>query len=72
MPLAVQPVKGESAEGRGKFRFLVEQGTAYGLDAATGKVLWRRFVALDPKLPAVTALPLVGEAAHDVVLAIRA
>ena len=61
MPLAVQPVKGtmgKAAEGRGKLVFVVEQGTAYGLDAATGKTLWRRFVALDPKLPAVTALPV--------------
>ena len=57
MPLAVQPVKGELAEGRESCVFAVEQGTAYGLDAATGKVLWRRFVALDPKFPAVTALP---------------
>ncbi|MEI8376045.1 MAG: PQQ-binding-like beta-propeller repeat protein [Planctomycetota bacterium] len=72
MPLAVQPVKGELAEGRGKLFFVVEQGTAYGLDAATGKTLWRRFVALDPKLPAVTALPVpvsvTGAAASDVVL----
>ena len=52
MPLAVQPVKGELAEGRGKLVFVVEQGTAYGLDAATGKTLWRRFVALDPENPA--------------------
>ena len=48
IPLAVQPLKGELAEGRAKRVFAVEQGTAYGLDAATGKTLWRRFVALDP------------------------
>ena len=42
MPLAVQPMKGRLPEGRGKLVFAVEQGTAYGLDAATGNVLWRR------------------------------
>ena len=68
MPLAVQPVKGELAQGRGKLVFTVEQGTAYGLDAATGKTLWRRFVALDPKFPAVTALPIAGPAGGDVAL----
>ena len=47
---------------------MVEQGTAYGLDAATGKVLWRRFVALDAKSPAVTVLPVIGPAAGDFVL----
>ncbi len=68
MPLAVQPKKGELAEGRGKLVFAVDQGTAYGLDAATGRPLWRRFVALDPSLPAVTALPVAGPSASDVVL----
>jgi len=68
MPLAVQPVKGELAASRGKLVFVVEQGTAYGLDAATGTTLWRRFVALDPKLPAVTSLPITNPAGSDVVL----
>ncbi len=68
MPLAVQSVKGELAEGRGKHIFVVEQGTAYGLDAASGKTLWRRFVSQDPKFPAVTALPIGGPAGGDVVL----
>ncbi|MGA2255115.1 MAG: hypothetical protein ABSG53_10675, partial [Thermoguttaceae bacterium] len=68
MPLAVHPVKGELAAGRGKPFFVVEQGTAYGLNAATGKALWRRFVALDPKLSAVTSLPITGPAGSDVVL----
>ena len=70
MPLAVQPVKGELAEGQGKRVFAVAQGTVFGLDAANGKTLWRRFVALDPKpttstwCPAVTASPLAGPAGH--------
>lgn len=69
MPLAVQPVRGKLlAEGRGKLLFVVEEGTAFGLNAATGKTLWRRFVALDPKLPAVTALSITGPSASDVVL----
>jgi outer membrane protein assembly factor BamB len=68
MPLAVQPLKGDLADARGKLVFVVEQGTAYGLDAATGKTLWRRFVAQDTKLPVVTALPIAGPAGGDVVL----
>ncbi len=68
MPLAVQPIKGELAHGRDKIVFAVVQGTTYGVNAAKGKVLWRRFVAVDPKLPAVTALPIAGPAASDVVL----
>ncbi len=67
-PLAVQPLQGELAEGRKKLLFVVEQGTAYGLDAATGRTLWRRFVALDAKFPTVTALPIAGPAGNDVVL----
>ncbi len=98
MPLTVQPVKGELPAGRGKLVFVVEQGTAYGLDAFTGKTVWRRFVALDPRFSlaatqpitarsttwaparsdarrgeygkffAVTALPVPGPVASDVVL----
>jgi outer membrane protein assembly factor BamB len=68
IPLAVQPRKGEVSGGRGKLLFVVEQGTAYGLDAATGKTLWRRFVAIDPKQPAVTVLPLAGEGDGDAVV----
>ena len=68
MPLAVQPIKGELAHGRDKIVFAVVQGTTYGVNAAKGKVMWRRFVAVDPKLPAVTALPITGPAASDVVL----
>ena len=70
MPLAVQTVKipdgGELADGRGKSVFVVEQGTAYGLDAATGKTLWRRFVALDPKVPVmVRSTPTHSDGQRD-------
>ena len=68
MPLAVQPLPGTAETAKGKLRFVVEQGTAYGLDAATGKLLWRRFVGLDPKLPAVAALPIADASGGDVVL----
>jgi outer membrane protein assembly factor BamB len=68
MPLAVHPKMGELPGGRGKQVFVVEQGTAYGLDAASGKALWRRFVALDPKRAVVTALPVAGGTGGDVVL----
>jgi len=45
MPLAVQPIQAKGKAAQDKQRFVVAQGTAYGLNAATGKVLWRRFVA---------------------------
>jgi hypothetical protein len=68
MPLTVQPKQGALPGGNGKPCFAVVQGTAYGLDGASGKTLWRRFVALDPKLPAVTAVPLSGPADGDALL----
>jgi hypothetical protein len=78
MPLAVQPKPGELHSAIGKLRFVAERGTAYGLDAATGKVLWRRFVARDAIPPAgplgaaragaVSTLPLADAAGEDVVV----
>jgi outer membrane protein assembly factor BamB len=67
MPLAVQPVKGELAAARGKVFYVVEQGTVFGLDASTGKTLWRRFLALDLKLSAPSVLPIEGSSGGDVV-----
>jgi outer membrane protein assembly factor BamB len=49
MPLAVQPVRGQLPAGKGKLQFVVHDGTAYALNALTGKVFWRRFVARDPR-----------------------
>ena len=77
MPLAVQPVQGELAAEKGKLRFVVAEGTAYGLDASSGKLLWRRFVAEVPpaegksdeaKPPAVSALPVADSAGSDVAI----
>jgi outer membrane protein assembly factor BamB len=78
MPLAVQPVRGELPAAKDKLRFVVEQGTAYGLSAQTGKVLWRRFVARDPRpsggqannasAAEVTALPVAGSSGGDAVI----
>jgi outer membrane protein assembly factor BamB len=65
MPLAVQQVKGELAQARGRQCFVVERGTAYGLDAASGRVLWRRFVALDPRLPPVSVTSVAAPAGDD-------
>ena len=78
MPLAVQPVSGELPTGKGKLRFVIHEGTAYALDAQSGKMLWRRFVARDSR-PAggpastasalgVTALPVAGSSGGDVIL----
>ena len=67
MPLAVQPLKGDLAASHGKLQFIVHEGTAYGLDAAAGKVLWRRFLAAD-RGASPTALPLPAALAVDVVL----
>ena len=77
MPLAVQPVQGELAAEKGKLRFVVADGTAYGLDASTGKLLWRRFLAEVPpakgksgeaKPPAVSVLRVADSAGSDVVI----
>jgi outer membrane protein assembly factor BamB len=78
MPLAVQPVQGALAAEKGKMRFVVTQGTVYGLDTSTGKLLWRRFVADEPPLAggkpdtarqlAVSALPVVDAAGSDVAI----
>ncbi len=68
VPLAVQPVRGELPNAKDELRFVVDRGTVYGLSAATGKVLWRRFVAQDPKVPAVTAVPIVEPSGRDAVL----
>ncbi len=74
MPLAVQPLNGDLAAGKGRLRFVVHDGTAYALDAQTGKALWRRFVARDSRTagnsnaPEVTALQVAGSSGGDVVL----
>ena len=68
MPLAVQPLNGELPAGKGKLRFVVHDGTAYALDAQTGKALWRRFVARNSNAAEVTALQVAGSSAADVVL----
>lgn len=50
--------------GAGKQGFALASGAAYGLDAATGELLWRRFVGFD-----ATALPQpIGPSGDDVLL----
>ncbi len=77
MPLAVQPMQGELPSQKGKLRFVADQGTVFGLGAATGKVLWRRFVALDTHPPiasssaktaSVSVLPITDSLGEDVAI----
>ena len=50
--------------GKGKHVYALASGAAYGLDAATGELLWRRFVGFD-----ATALPQqIGPDGDDVLL----
>ena len=68
--LAQRTVKGEVPDGRGRFLFVSTAGSAFALDAASGKVLWRRFVALpkDEGSDIPPPLPLSQEPGSDVIL----
>jgi outer membrane protein assembly factor BamB/tetratricopeptide (TPR) repeat protein len=63
----VQPVAG--AEGR--VVFALGQGVVYGLDATSGKLLWRRLAGANanPRATRFAPLPLSGAAGADVLLA---
>jgi outer membrane protein assembly factor BamB len=60
--------KVEGAAGR--VVFVAVDGAVYGLDAATGGVLWRRFVGFDanPQAAAFSPLPLSAEPGADALL----
>jgi len=45
--LAQQILNTEVSAAQGQVVYALAEGAAYGLDAATGRVLWRRFVGLD-------------------------
>ena len=68
--LAQRTVQGEVPEAGGRLIFAGAEGAAYALDAATGKLLWRRFVTLpkDDQRPAMPPLPLSQEPGSDVLL----
>jgi outer membrane protein assembly factor BamB/TolA-binding protein len=55
-----------AAEGEGHVAFVLADGAAYGLDAASGRVLWRRFVGFDTTF---VPQPVTAGAAGDAILA---
>jgi len=50
---------------RGEIVLAQAQGAVYGVEAASGRVLWRRYVA---ETPASAPLPVAGSQAHDAVV----
>ncbi|MBN2024609.1 MAG: PQQ-binding-like beta-propeller repeat protein [Pirellulales bacterium] len=68
--LARNALAREARGAQGQVAFALAQGAVYGLDAATGRVLWRRFVGDDadgvslPRPP----VPLGAEPASDALL----
>jgi outer membrane protein assembly factor BamB len=56
--LALRNKTAEAPDGLGRIVVATARGAAFGLDAATGKVLWRRLVAREPNPPADVFAPL--------------
>ena len=65
--LAQPDVKNKVPDVDGQIALAAVDGAVYGLDAAGGKVLWRRFVGFDanPQAPSFPPTPLSGEAGAD-------
>jgi outer membrane protein assembly factor BamB/TolA-binding protein len=56
--LALNSPRGGAAPGvESQIYVVLAEGVLYGLDAGSGKVIWRRFVGLDANLPAVQTAP---------------
>jgi outer membrane protein assembly factor BamB/TolA-binding protein len=53
---------GPAGAAPGKPAFVLVEGAAYGLDSASGRVLWRRFVGYESLIPPL-ALPAAGDGA---------
>ncbi len=68
--LARRETKQEVPAGKGHVVFALAEGGAYGLDASSGKVLWRRFVGydVDGRSPACPPTPVDGKAGSDAIL----
>jgi outer membrane protein assembly factor BamB len=61
------------ARAQGRMIFAAAEGAVFGLDAATGKVLWRRFIAAEGERPSqgFPPLPLGPDPGSDVILTDR-
>jgi outer membrane protein assembly factor BamB/tetratricopeptide (TPR) repeat protein len=55
--MAVRTVQGEVPGVKGRSVFAATAGVAYGLDAASGRLLWRRFIAAEKGAGPVSAKP---------------
>jgi outer membrane protein assembly factor BamB/tetratricopeptide (TPR) repeat protein len=55
--MAVRTVQGEVPGAKGRSVFAATAGVAYGLDAASGRLLWRRFIAAEKGAGPVSAKP---------------
>ena len=56
--LALRNKTAEAPDGRGRIVVAMVRGVAFGIDAATGKVIWRRLVAREANPPADVFTPL--------------
>ncbi len=65
--LARRETKTEVPDVAGQCVLAAVDGAVYGLDAATGKVVWRRFIGFDanPRAASLPVLPLSSEAGGD-------
>jgi len=68
--LARYDTKQKLPGGEGRVVFALAEGAAYGLDAATGAVLWRRFVGydVDGRTPVFPPTPVDQKPGSDVIL----
>ncbi|MGE0608641.1 MAG: PQQ-binding-like beta-propeller repeat protein [Pirellulales bacterium] len=63
--IVLAPRSDGTAEGvdAGRIAFVLAEGAAYGLEAATGKVLWRKFVGFDTNyIPQAAGAAATGDA----------
>ena len=67
MALAQCDTKTNVPDAEGQVALAAVDGAVYGLDAANGRVLWRRFVGFDanPQAPAFPPTPLSAEPGSD-------
>jgi len=70
VPLASRTTVQAAPDVEGQVVCAVVDGAAYGLDAATGRVLWRRFLgfAASPSIPAPPPVPVSSEPGSDLLL----
>ena len=69
--LAVRTSKSDAPDAEGRVVFAAAAGAVYALDAANGKVLWRKYVGFNPLRPGDADLPaaVTPQPGSDVILA---